>query len=188
MKDLLIFWIPGAGKWTQASLLTKKFGWIYAHLSTWDIFRALTWKPNAIWDYVVDRMNSWKLIDDQVTIALFNAYFYAVLDDEKHMLLDGYPRTVIQLESFLALAKKHNRELLWIYYTLSDEEALKRLIGRWREWETADMLQIRLQEYYIKTKPIIDLFAKHELLVSIDAQWTIGEIHEQTIKIIEQYQ
>ena len=112
MKDIVLFGMPGAGKGTQAELLLEKMDGKYVHLSTGDIFRALLSKPNAIGNYVDSRLNAGMLIDDQVTISLFNAYFFGVMDEGKAMLLDGYPRTNVQLEALIQLSKDHDRELL----------------------------------------------------------------------------
>gem|GEM_PF-3085568 len=49
-------------------MLLEKLGDALSHLSTGDVFRALTSQPNAIGKYVKNRMESGMLIDDQVTI------------------------------------------------------------------------------------------------------------------------
>jgi adenylate kinase len=98
MKDIILFGAPGCGKGTQAELLIEKLAGIVSHISTGDVFRALVSQPNAIGKYVKDRMESGKLIDDQVTMSLFNAYFFTVLDEQKYMLLDGYPRSIPQMQ------------------------------------------------------------------------------------------
>jgi adenylate kinase family enzyme len=68
-----------------------------------------------------------------VTISIFNAYFFTVLDEKRAMLLDGYPRSIPQLESFLTLCEKHDRDIVGIYFALSDEEAIARMVNRGRE-------------------------------------------------------
>jgi len=57
-------------------------------------------------------MESGKLIDDQVTMSLFNAYFFTVLDENKYMLLDGYPRSIMQMNGLEKLAKEHKRSVV----------------------------------------------------------------------------
>ncbi len=88
MKDIVLFGMPGAGKGTQAELLMEKINDAYIHLSTGDVFRALMSTPNAIGDHVKDKMKNGLLIDDKVTMSLFDVYFYSVISDEKAMLLD----------------------------------------------------------------------------------------------------
>jgi adenylate kinase family enzyme len=57
-------------------------------------------------------MDAGLLIDDAVTISLFKAYFYTVIDSEKAMLLDGYPRTMPQMEAFLDLCAEKGRQVI----------------------------------------------------------------------------
>jgi adenylate kinase family enzyme len=57
-------------------------------------------------------MESGKLINDQVTMSLFNAYFFTVLDENKYMLLDGYPRSIVQMQGLEKIAKEYNRSVL----------------------------------------------------------------------------
>jgi adenylate kinase len=119
-KDILLFGMPWAGKGTQADLLKHYMNEQYIHLSTWDVFRALMSHSNAIGDLVHERMNQWLLIDDKVTISLFDAYFFSVIEADKYMLLDWYPRSIPQLNNFLSKAHDNNRALLGIYFDINE--------------------------------------------------------------------
>lgn len=185
MKDIVLFWIPGAWKWTQADLFLDKKWEHYSHISPGNVFRSLVSKPNAIWRYVTQQMEKGQLVDDQVTISLFQAYFFTVLDQEKLMLLDWYPRSLTQLESFLQLVDLHNRDVVWVYFDLSDEEAINRMLSRAREWEDRAMIQTRLDEYYTKTQPVTDAFAAQLPLIKIDASWSIEDIHTTVLSHLD---
>lgn len=185
MKDIILFWAPGCGKGTQAELLIEKLAWSISHISTGDVFRALVAHPNAIGRYVKDRMESWKLIDDQVTMSLFNAYFFTVLDENKYMLLDGYPRSIVQMNGLEKLAKEHNRSVVWIYFEVDEDETVKRILGRGREGETEEVIRTRMEEYYKHTHPIADAFAQRWELVKIDANRSIKEIHADVMKVVQ---
>lgn len=184
MKDIIFFWAPGAGKGTQVELLLAKLWDQVSWLSTGDVFRAIVSKPNAIGKYVEWRMNSGKLINDQVTMSLFNAYFFTVIDDKKYMVLDGYPRTLVQLDSLMALCKENKREVLGIFFDLPEEESIKRIVWRGREGEDQSVIQKRMQEYNTLTKPIVDAFAKHGTLITVDARPSIEEIHGKVMEIV----
>lgn len=182
MKDIVLFGVPGAGKGTQAELLLEKTDGAYVHLSTGDVFRSLMSRPNAIGDLIKARIESGKLVDDKVTISVFDAYFFSVLsEDQKYMLLDGYPRSIPQLEAFLVQAHEHGRELVGLYFDLSKEEAIERMLSRGREGETKDIIQTRLETYYETTQPIVDAFAQQEHLITIDASQSIESIHEEVM-------
>ncbi len=101
------------------------------------------------------------------------------------MLLDWYPRSLTQLESFLQLVDLHNRDVVWVYFDLSDEEAINRMLSRAREWEDRAMIQTRLDEYYTKTQPVTDAFAAQLPLIKIDASWSIEDIHTTVLSHLD---
>lgn len=65
-------------------------------------------------------------------MSLFDVYMYSVIADDKYMLLDGYPRSIPQLNAFLAQIHDHNREVIGIYFDISEEEAICRMLERGR--------------------------------------------------------
>lgn len=67
----------------------------------------MTAKPNAIGDHIQEELENGALIADDITIGLFNAYFHATLDAGKRMLLDGYPRSLEQLDALISLSEKY---------------------------------------------------------------------------------
>ena len=184
MFDIVFFGKPGSWKWTQAELLRDALGSQISHLSTGDIFRALTAKPNPIGDYVTDRMNAGFLIDDSVTISLFNAYFYTVVDSNKAMLLDGYPRTMQQMDAFLNLCTEQGRKVIGINFELDDETTVERMMARAREWEDETVMKVRLEQYYHHTHPLVERFAQAFPLYNIDASPSIEEIHAEVRKLV----
>lgn len=187
MKDIILFGMPGAGKWTQADLLKEYVKDQYIHLSTGDVFRALMSRKNAIGDLVQERMNNGELISDKVTISLFDVYFFSVMEADKHMILDGYPRSIPQLNSFLTSAHDYNRELIGIYFEIPPEIAIQRMMDRAREWEDEAIMRTRLEKYYKYTHPIMQAYAAQQQLITIDASGTIEQIHEQVIEALKEY-
>lgn len=184
MFDIVFFGKPGSGKWTQAELLRDALKGQISHLSTGDIFRSLTSRPNAIGDYVTDRMNAGFLIDDAVTISLFNAYFYTVIDSDKAMLLDGYPRTMQQMEAFLNLCTEKGRTVIWLNFELDDETTIERMMSRARDGEDAEVMKTRLEQYYHHTHPLVERFAQAFPLYNIDASLSIESIHEEVKRLV----
>ncbi len=176
MKDVLLFWIQWAGKWTQAHALIEAFPWLYSYFSSWDMFRALTWAPNAIGDYVKDIIERGDLISDEVTLALFDAYIQTVIDVEKKMLLDWFPRTIPQMEKMMKLFKEYNREVIGIQFVIPDEVVIERMKERWRKDDTDEGIARRLESYYEQTQPTIDWFEENGTLIKIDANRSVEEI------------
>ncbi len=177
MKDILLFGIQWSGKWTQADYILKNNPDVFSYVSTGNIFRALTkWPDNALGRYVIDRINAGTLIDDKVTNSLFQAYFYSALDEQKYMLIDGYPRTIPQLDDIFRLAKLESRELMGIQFVIPDEVAYERMASRGRADDTPESMKHRIAQYYEQTVPVIDYFAQHSNLIQIDATQSITDI------------
>ena len=100
------------------------------------------------------------------------------------MLLDGYPRTIYQLERFLTTEKNNNREVIGIFFKLDNEEAIQRMLLRGRAGETREVLEVRIQEYYAKTQPLLDAFAQHATLITVDATPSIQEVYANVLDIL----
>lgn len=187
MKDIVLFGMPGAGKGTQAELFLEASDDRYIHLSTGDVFRSLMSRSNAIGDLIKARVSSGGLVDDRVTISIFDAYFFSVLsEDDSYMLLDGYPRSIPQLEAFLDQSRINNRDLVGLYFELPEEVAIERMMARGRDGETKEVIQKRLDEYYHTTQPIVDAFAAKEQLIAIDASAGIEDIHKEVMRALGQ--
>lgn len=179
MKDIVLFGIQGSGKWTQSQLLQDHFGDLLSYFSSGDIFRALKSSPNAIGDYLGNRLELGQLISDEVTISMFRFYFSTILSDGKAMLLDGYPRSLEQLVDLVQCCLQNERPVVGIYFELSREEAKKRMLWRWRPDDTIEAVDKRLDLFFEKTLPNIELFAKFFPLIRIDASPSIQEVHEK---------
>lgn len=183
-KDIILFGIQWSWKWTQAEEILKQFPWLYSYFATGALFRALIANENAIGNYLRERVENGDLIHDDVTIALFNAYMQTVIDDKKQMLLDGYPRTIEQMKSTIALMNKNKRTLLGIQLVLPDEVAIERMQERWRKDDTPESIQHRINQFYDKTQPMIDRFAENQNLIKVKADRTVEEVWADINKIL----
>ena len=183
MKDIVLFGIQGSGKGTQSTLLQEQFGETLSYFSSGDIFRALKSHPNAIGDFLSNKLELWQLITDDVTISMFHFYFSTILSENKSMLLDGYPRTLAQLVDLVQVSLQEKREVVGIYFELSREEAKKRMLGRGRADDTPESVDKRLDLFFEKTLPNIELFEKFFPVIRIDASPSIEAIHEQVKNI-----
>lgn len=177
MTDIILFWVQGSWKWTQASLLMDAMPETFSYFSSGDMFRALTSKSNAIWDYLKGRMEAGELISDQVTMTLFRAYMYTAVDENKAMLLDGFPRTLPQFELLLSLFQEFGRSFVGVVFDVSEDEVIERMLARWRADDNRDAIKYRIDQYNEKTLPMLDMFNTHASLITIDANRSIEDIH-----------
>ena len=100
------------------------------------------------------------------------------------MLLDGYPRSIAQIDSMFDFLKEYERTLLGIQFVLSDEIALERMRNRGRNDDTEESMKFRIAQFYEKTQPTIDYFAQHADLIQVDASRSIEEIAKEVKEIV----
>ena len=87
---------PGAGKGTQAARLATQIGG--AHISTGDIFRANVSQQTVLGKTAQRYMDAGEYVPDEVTNAMVRDRL-GQDDARKAFILDGYPRTVDQVDT-----------------------------------------------------------------------------------------
>lgn len=174
MKVILIG-IQGAGKSTQGNLLSKALKIPY--LSTGHIFRALAKEKTKLGRYIKEIMNAGYLIPDKKTLTIVSEYLKRP-EYVKGYILDGFPRTVPQAESF-----KNGVDKV-VHLRVSDKEALWRLSyrnGEVREDETLLAIRKRIESFHKLTEPVLDFYRAERILIEVDGERPIGEIYKEII-------
>lgn len=177
MKIVLIG-IQGSGKSTQGNLLSSKLSIPY--LSTGHIFRELAKDKTPLGRYVKETMSAGYLIPDDKTIEIVNEYL-SKSEYQKGYILDGFPRTPTQAESFNGGVEKV------VYLKVSDEEALRRLTlansaQEGRPDHTAKAIQRRIELFHKLTEPVLEYYRQKGKLVEIDGERSIEEIHAEIMQ------
>ena len=91
---------PGAGKGTQARRLQEKYG--LPHISTGEIFRALAEKKTKLGEQVEGYLHAGALVPDDLVCGLVAERLDAT-DCQKGYILDGFPRSLAQAQTFETL-------------------------------------------------------------------------------------
>lgn len=120
---------PGAGKGTQAKRLAEKFA--LRHLSSGDILRAEKASGSELGKQLSQYMDAGKLVPDETVVGVMAKALTADSGDAG-VLLDGFPRTVVQAEALdrqLAAAGKPLDAIVVI--AVPDAEIVERITGRW---------------------------------------------------------
>jgi adenylate kinase len=175
---------PGAGKGTQAVRIAEHYG--CSDVATGDIFRANVASGTELGRLAQEYMNRGDLVPDEVVIAMVMERL-ADPDCQGGFVLDGFPRTVNQAEALdRRLADLGSPLEAALSFDVTEEELLRRLAGRAAAQRRADdaeqTIRHRLEVFAIKTRPLIDYYARRGLLVNVDA---IGPIEVVTKRILD---
>jgi adenylate kinase len=120
--------VQGAGKGTQAGLLSEKYG--IPHISTGDLFRAMKTQDTPLAREVQALMKEGKLISDDITNRMVDERLKEA-DEQKGAIFDGYPRNVDQAAVLDDMLKQNGQQIgAAILMELDREIAIKRAEGR----------------------------------------------------------
>ena len=164
-KHLLFLGAPGAGKGTQAALVSKANS--YLHLSTGDLLRKEIEMNSTLGKEVKDIMNRGELVSDNLVLEIVRKN----LDqDNNGWILDGFPRNLSQANSLNEVLINLNQPLEIVFYLDIPEEVLiKRLLLRGRKDDNEETIRTRLNIYKKTTEPLIKYFNDLSLLKYINA-------------------
>jgi adenylate kinase len=126
---LLLVGAVGAGKGTQASILSRELGLV--HLASGNLFRAALRAGTPLGEAAREYMEAGELVPDELTIAMFMEEL-ARPQADAGAILDGFPRTVGQakaLDNTLAGSGERIRRVLYI--EVPTELLVRRVAGRW---------------------------------------------------------
>ncbi len=189
---------PGAGKGTQAAILSEKLG--IPTISTGNILRAAVKNGTPVGLQAKSYMDAGKLVPDDVIIGIV-AERLAEADCANGYILDGVPRTIAQAEALEAAGIVFDNV---ISIEIPDEVIEDRMEGRrfchscgatyhihnapskvegvcdkcggeleQRDDDKPETVKHRLEVYHTETEPLKDFYAKRNVLRPVENQPTI---------------
>ncbi len=178
---LLIMGPPGAGKGTQAKLIAAHYG--IPAISTGDIFRAMQTADTPLANQVREIMASGGYISDEITNQIV-AERLCQSDCDPGFLLDGYPRTLQQVDNLDAHLASIGAPIdSVISLTADEDEVVGRLLKRaeieGRADDNEETIRRRQQVYAEQTAPLLDVYRDRGLLVEVDGLGGIDEVSER---------
>lgn len=211
-KIIVIIGAPGAGKGTQARLLSEKFQ--YPQISTGDILRSMAKAPTPQGQELRVLLASGKLVSDDILTDLIQTR--TSQDDCKDgYILDGFPRTLKQAHMLEGLAANQQKEILLVRVVVNEDVLMKRLTGRWtcpkcgeiyniyfrpskiagicdqdgteliqREDDKPESVKRRFEEYWA-TAAMIDYYKNSGRLIEIDGESPVNVVFNKLSAIIE---
>jgi adenylate kinase len=175
---ILIVGPPGAGKGTQAAVLSGELG--VAHISTGAIFRAHVGGETELGQQVKKYLDAGALVPDDIT----NVMVAQQLTDDvcrTGFLLDGFPRTVSQAEVLEALLRDHDCEIDTVLaFDVPEDQVVERLLARGRQDDTEEVIRHRQQLYREETAPLLDFYS--DRLVTVPA---VGSVSDVTARALD---
>jgi adenylate kinase len=129
-RIVLLVGAVGAGKGTQADILSRRLGIV--HLASGNLFRQNLRDGTPVGDQAREYMQRGELVPDELTIAMFMDRL-AEPDAARGAILDGFPRTVRQAEALDATLAEQGEEIQRvIYIEVPTEELIRRVAGRFQ--------------------------------------------------------
>ena len=175
---------PGAGKGTQAKFVADHFG--VPAISTGDIFRANVAQGTPLGVEAKKFMDAGEYVPDVVTNQMVRNRI-AEEDADPGFLLDGYPRTLAQVEELDSMIVDTGHQLDAVVVIRADsDELVQRLLARaqteGRADDSEDVIRRRQEIYLAETEPLIAVYKERGLVHEIDG---MGEVEDVTKRIFE---
>ncbi len=169
---ILIVGPPGAGKGTQAAVLSAELG--VPHVSTGELFRAHVDDETELGRQVKKYLESGALVPDEVTNEMV-AERLTEDDCQAGFLLDGFPRTVSQARVLAGLLRDLDCELDTVLeFDASEDVVVQRLLARGRDDDTENVIRHRQRVYREETAPLLDFYS--DLVVTVPAAGSVQEV------------
>src|SRR5258706_6223218 len=196
---------PGAGKGTQAALVSEKLG--VPAIATGAIFRAAISKETALGKQVAQFVNSGLLVPDKLTNAVV-ADRLKEKDCKRGFILDGYPRSLVQAKALDTFLLKEKTPLDAVLYfkvdanVVVDRMSKRRVCSQCgatynlvsqppkregkcdkcggalmtRTDDTPESIRKRLEVYEKTTQPLLQYFEKKGVLKIVDASRPVQDV------------
>jgi len=196
---------PGAGKGTQAKLLSQRMGFL--HLSTGDLLREAVKNQTPLGKKAKEYMDRGELVPDGLIVQLIEE----TMPKDGNVILDGFPRTVNQalaLEEMLKVKGEKISKVL--FFNVPDEVIIDRLSGRrvcskcgavyhvkynppkvegmcdlcggslvQRDDDREEVVKKRLEVYRKQTQPLIEFYQDRGIIYRLDAEKGVEELFEE---------
>lgn len=196
---------PGAGKGTQAGILSEKFN--LPHISSGDIFRENIRNDSELGKVAQTFISKGELVPDDVTVAMIRERFKRP-DCERGAILDGFPRTPPQADSLADMLREFGGKVDVVpFITAPSEVLIERLAGRWsckecgniyhtkfnppkivgrcdfdqsplyqRDDDKADTVKHRIDVYHQQTAPLINYYKSRGILTEVNGFGSIEQV------------
>lgn len=209
---LILLGPPGAGKGTQAAVLSKRYA--IPHISTGDILRQAIKNDLPLGRQAKAFMEKGELVPDEIVTGI--VIDRLKMDDaKKGFILDGYPRTIKQASDLDAALKGEAISIdMVLYFDTSVKVAVERLSGRrvckgcgfnyhitnippkkegicdrcaaqlfQRPDDKEETVRNRLKVYEVQTRPLVDYYTKKAILKEVSGDMNVDGLFKVLSKV-----
>ena len=185
MMRIVFLGPPGSGKGTQAKVVSQRL--CVPAISTGDMLRIAVRTATPLGMKARAVMAQGELVPDDLMFGLIRERLHAAdagAGAQKGFVLDGYPRTIPQAESFEKLLAEDGAVLdAVVNFDVPDPVLVERLSGRADVERRADdrpeTVLERLRVYHEKTEPLVNYYRGKGLLVPVDGVGAIDEVAQR---------
>ncbi len=180
---------PGAGKGTQADAIADHYGIVT--ISTGQLFRDNIQLGTALGKQIESLIAGGNLVPDEVTNEMvFQRLASPDVRKRGGFLLDGYPRTLEQVEALDGALLRSRRRLNAVVALVADpdqlvERLLKRAEIEGRADDNAESIRHRIDVYHAETAPVLDVYRERGLTVEVDAFGTVEEVRHRITSALD---
>ncbi|VEN51627.1 unnamed protein product [Callosobruchus maculatus] len=187
-KVVFVLGGPGAGKGTQCQRIVQNYG--YVHLSAGDLLRAERQRPGSkLGELIEGHIKNGTIVPVEITCSLLET---AMKESGKEkFLIDGFPRNQDNLDGWSRQLGDRVDLQFVLFFDCPLEVCLERCLkrgagGSGRSDDNPDSLKKRFNTYLTETKPIIDHYAKSDLVRQIDATRSEEEVYGEVQRIFDE--
>lgn len=181
MINLIIFGAPGAGKGTQAQILSKQYN--LEHISTGELLRKQITNNSPLGKKVKSYLDNGDLAPDSLIIEIIKETISSTKN--AGFIFDGFPRTPKQAEAFDSMLKEKKQSIKAVLILqVPKEELIERLQKRSQKLHRSDdadlkTIQKRLEIYKEKTEDLINYYLKQGKTITIDGVGLVEDVNKK---------
>lgn len=187
--NLVLFGPPGAGKGTQAKILTEKRG--LPQLSTGDMLRAAIAAGTPLGLACKALMDQGALVPDETVVGII-ADRYDQPDCANGAVFDGFPRTIAQAEALDKMLAERGKKIDLVLELKVDDAALLARVesriaagGPVRADDNPETLKTRLEVYYKNTAPLLGYYGAQGKLKTLDGMAPVEDVTAQIAAVLD---
>lgn len=169
-QAVIFFGPQGSGKGTQLENVSRLFAErdkAVTTIQTGEVFRALASSDTPAAQQIGNCLTAGQFVPTAITNTLV---IQALLDrwsPERHVLFDGYPRTLAQAKTLIEVLEFFSCDgIAVLHLDVPDAVVAERMRERGREDDTPELIEKRLTLYHEETQPVLE-FLEQQPSVSV---------------------